>query len=529
MLPSPNSSPAHRVPLETRTNVTRTPQHQQKLFFNLLTPPTDKKLGKRPYPGRDQPLQKHIKLSHAGEDVRGVDDGFETDSDIDMEERVMMPVRRRHTSFRMHTGLISRPAGSFKPLEPSTLSILRSFVSSHKSDVFKCQSTSDNTHLTPPYACSYTRGAKLGGTPLLAVATEQGSVHILNTSRRKDWDTEPQRQTIQPHNNGIFDVKWNHDDTLLATCSGDRSTRISCAETGAITYVLRGHASTVKCAAWDPNHHDLLATGGRDGAVCLWDLRVGEVSGEEGIMVSQPVIIIPEAHEDMVKPKRPKKHIPVPRSVTGILYPESEPYGIVTSGSFDGILRYWDLRTSSSPRKSRSTKPKTPTALMTSPVDPTTLYGSRRPRGITSLTTGSGPTAGLVFAVGADARIHTYSLPSLTALPLTYSHENMQSNSFYVGLSVSPCGRWLASGGSGSVGSNFLFDVGGVARPGAVAQEGIELRGQIGEVGAVDWADDMLATCADDGTVRVWRPDIETYRKCQEDPKESKWEWSWSA
>lgn len=32
-------------------------------------------------------------------------------------------------------------------------------------------------------------GAKRGGTPLLAVATEQGSVHILNTSRRQDWDT----------------------------------------------------------------------------------------------------------------------------------------------------------------------------------------------------------------------------------------------------------------------------------------------------------------------------------------------------
>lgn len=31
-------------------------------------------------------------------------------------------------------------------------------------------------------------GAKNGDVPTLAVATEQGTVHILNTSKRNDWD-----------------------------------------------------------------------------------------------------------------------------------------------------------------------------------------------------------------------------------------------------------------------------------------------------------------------------------------------------
>lgn len=31
-------------------------------------------------------------------------------------------------------------------------------------------------------------GAKNGGTPLLAIATEQGTVHILDTTKRRDWD-----------------------------------------------------------------------------------------------------------------------------------------------------------------------------------------------------------------------------------------------------------------------------------------------------------------------------------------------------
>jgi denticleless len=193
------------------------------------------------------------------------------------------------------------------------------------------------------------------------------------------------------------------------------------------------------------------------------------------------------------------------------------------------ILRYWDLRQPTSIRKPKLGKPKPPPELYSSATDPTTLHGSPRPRGIVSLAKGTGPTAGLVFALGADSRVHTYALPSLTPLRVEYTHNNMQSNSFYVGLSLSPCGRWLASGGTGKQGGTFLFDVSNAARPSsAMMQTGVELRAQLGEVGAVDWANNTLATCADDGTVRVWRPDIETYRQCEEQPEERRWDWSWA-
>lgn len=175
-----------------------------------------------------------------------------------------------------------------------------------------------------------------------------------------------------------------------------------------------------------------------------------------------------------------------------------------------------------------STKRRSVAAICHSSFDPTIGYGSRRSRGIVNLTAGSGPTAGILFALGTDSRIHTYSLPSLTPQRLSYTHANMLGNSFYLGLSVSPCGRWLASGNGGAKGGNFLFDVGNAARPFAVPEKAVELRGQKGEVGALDWADGMLATGADDGTVRVWRPDVEVYRSCIEDPEEKKWDWSWS-
>ena len=87
---------------------------------------------------------------------------------------------------------------------PSRL-VLQSFVSSHRSDVFRCTSLADHTFVTPPYACAYSYGericcplyfhpcfqpgSKSCGTPLLAVATEEGSVSVLDTSKRHQWDS----------------------------------------------------------------------------------------------------------------------------------------------------------------------------------------------------------------------------------------------------------------------------------------------------------------------------------------------------
>jgi len=166
-----------------------------------------------------------------------------------------------------------------------------------------------------------------------------------------------------------------------------------------------------------------------------------------------------------------------------------------------------------------------------SSFDPTTLHGARRPRGLTSFTLGTGLTAGLLFALGADSRVHTYTVSDLMPQTAGYQHEKMQTNSFYVRVAVSPCGNWLSSGSNGT-GGVFLYDVSNASRPSQMtatcASAGVELRGQKGEVGAVDWAEGMLATCADDGSVRVWRPDVDVYRTCKGKPEECKWDWAWA-
>lgn len=78
-------------------------------------------------------------------------------------------------------------------------------------------------------------------------------------------------------------------------------------------------------------------------------------------------------------------------------------------------------------------------------------------------------------------------------------------------------------------GNSFLFDVENACRPFIPSQQGVELKGKVGEVGAVDWARDMLATCTDDGTVRVWRPDVATHRLCESQPEECRWDWTWAS
>jgi denticleless len=152
---------------------------------------------------------------------------------------------------------------------------------------------------------------------------------------------EPERLIFQPHNNGIFDIKWNLSDDLLATCSGDQTTRISCPTTTTILHNLRGHTGTVKSIAWDPTHHDILSTGGRDGSICVWDLRVAKQgrSGDNGtsIQSTKPVIVIYGAHETLVKGVGRKKKVPpLAKSVTGLVYPDAESHRLISSGSFDG-------------------------------------------------------------------------------------------------------------------------------------------------------------------------------------------------
>jgi denticleless len=198
------------------------------------------------------------------------------------------------------------------------------------------------------------------------------------------------------------------------------------------------------------------------------------------------------------------------------------------------VLRLWDLRQTTPSTQAKSPKKRVsaqPAAM--SAFDPTIVEGARRARGLTSLVAGTGPTHGLLFGLGVDSRVHTYAASTL--LPLsqkgTFKHPKMNTNSFWVRLALSPDGRSLVSGSSATDtgASAFLFDashIAAAAPPILPDLAGVQLTGQKGEVGGVDWAQDMLATCSDDGTVRVWRFDPEIRQQCDVDD-DARWTWTW--
>ena len=146
--------------------------------------------------------------------------------------------------------------------------------------------------------------------------------------------------------------------------------------------------------------------------------------------------------------------------------------------------------------------------------------------------------------------MHTFSSPA-----------SLLSSSFYVRLSMSPDGRYLACGSSGLGYGTSIFDTTTTASRrvfGETREASAVLNGHRQEVGSLDWADGavspasacsatprrlvgpgaeplppslQLATCGDDLSVRVWRPNAHVaQRALAADDADERWHYSgaWS-
>jgi denticleless len=141
------------------------------------------------------------------------------------------------------------------------------------------------------------------------------------------------------HENGIFDVQWSATDDRIATASADLTTRITDITTGRGLWTLQGHTSTVKTISWDPSNPNLLSTGGRDGCICLWDLRISErMQLEDGVEKLTPVTTIRDAHGDLQRHRGRKPKIFMAKAVTSIVYAPDDPLSLISSGSANGCV-----------------------------------------------------------------------------------------------------------------------------------------------------------------------------------------------
>ena len=72
------------------------------------------------------------------------------------------------------------------------------------------------------------------------------------------------------------DIQWSPvEETVFASCSADQSVRIwdTRSRGGARLTVAAAHSADVNVISWNADPSFLLASGGDEGALKVWDLR----------------------------------------------------------------------------------------------------------------------------------------------------------------------------------------------------------------------------------------------------------------
>ena len=134
----------------------------------------------------------------------------------------------------------------------------------------------------------------------------------------KFWDprTATDLGTYHGHKNTVQACRWNPDGNIVATASRDQSIKLYDIRAMNELYTLRGHAKEVCSLEWHPVHHDLLVSGGSEGAMLYWSLRSSTPEA--------PVHTIDEAHE------------------SNIWSLQWHPFGhLLCTGSNDHTTRFW--------------------------------------------------------------------------------------------------------------------------------------------------------------------------------------------
>lgn len=101
----------------------------------------------------------------------------------------------------------------------------------------------------------------------------------------------------QAHEKSIHDLFFAPSESkMLVSCGAEGSVAVWDADSGNLDCRLMGHIGTVTTVAVCPTNSELLATGGEDHTVRLWDLRDIEPSSQLARMSREKVMGINLAH-----------------------------------------------------------------------------------------------------------------------------------------------------------------------------------------------------------------------------------------
>ena len=386
------------------------------------------------------------------------------------------------------------------------------------------------------------------GVPLLAVVDEEGYATLVDPGALPapwegrgdgDWGADAVRHQWLAHENAVFDVCWVGPGRL-ATASGDHSLRVWDAERGGDvpTLELRGHALSVKSVAALPTSADrgngspgegfLLASGGRDGTVRLWDLRCGHRTsappGPRQVPLTRNPTDVPlnfasnstrtlTTYHPNQTPSDTEAIAPVAKLEAGKLWPGRRRRGahmvsftsvafagrnlVAAGGDRMGGVHLWDLRALGSAADSGrllGTLPQAPP-----PGDSRSGYRDFASNGVTSVAVDPSGSGRLLSCVYNGPLLLYDPVRSLDGPVRMFTGH--QASSFFVRATFSPDGRHVASGDAGPHYAVHVWETQG--------SRAIHLRGHTKECSDVAWVRDamggeLLASCGDDSTVRVW-------------------------
>uniref|UniRef100_A0A182MP64 Uncharacterized protein n=1 Tax=Anopheles culicifacies TaxID=139723 RepID=A0A182MP64_9DIPT len=332
-----------------------------------------------------------------------------------------------------------------------------------------------------------------GQEHILAIANEDGKIALQDTNlTNQEPGGERAIEGMQCHYNAVFDIEWMPNEMKLVTASGDHTAMLWAMTESQMesTQIFRGHSRSVKTVAFRRDDSAVFATGGRDGAILIWDIRA-----QVGLdMTPRPDNCISSGHAGgpgtpYSHRKRTRQTPKIPAqgcssSITGLAFQDGNT--LISCGAGDGVVKVWDTRRHYTSHQ-REPMPKH-----------SFLYaGTSTLKGFTNLVIDD--KRHRLYVNCMDNHIYCYNISSYDGKPLQ-RYGGFNNGTFYVKAALSSDGQYLISGSSDE--TCYIWNV---DNPNPL----LKLSGHSAEVTSVAWMqsdrDVRIVTCSDDARHKVWR------------------------
>ncbi|XP_050072819.1 protein lethal(2)denticleless [Anopheles maculipalpis] len=333
----------------------------------------------------------------------------------------------------------------------------------------------------------------VGKEHILAIANEDGKIALQDTNlTNQEPGGERALEGMQCHYNAVFDIEWMPRDMKLVTASGDHTATLwALTESQLVSLqMFRGHSRSVKTVAFRRDDSAVFATGGRDGAILIWDIRA-QVGLDMTPRADNCIFSghaggpgTPSSHRKRTRqtPKIPAQGCS--SSITGLAFQDGNT--LISCGAGDGVVKVWDTR------RHYTTHQREPM-----PKHCFNYAGTTTLKGFTNLVLDD--RRHRLYVNCMDNHIYCYNISSYDSKPLQ-RYGGFNNGTFYVKAALSPDGQYLISGSSDE--RCYIWNV---DNPNPL----VKLSGHSAEVTSVAWMqsnrDVRIVTCSDDARHKVWR------------------------